>query len=167
VNPAYVGEYRFTVDPQGRVTLPTKLLKLLGQETNSSLMAMKWFENCIALMPAATWETYRPHFADDLYQRDRAARFFKRSAFRGMDFVVPDNQGRILLNKDLRAHAGIESDVVIYGVGDWIECWSAKKFDEYMQGGAKFYGDQEELANKYLKRTERPSQDNASDNTTR
>jgi len=166
VNPVYVGEYRYTADPQGRVSLPAKLLKLLAQESSTSLMAMKWFEKCIALMPAATWETFRPQLEHDVYQRDREARFFKRNAFRGMDYVVPDAQGRILLNKDLRAHAGIESDVVIYGVGDWIECWDAKAFDAYMDGGATFYGEQEELAKKYLKRTERPSGGEAPERTT-
>jgi MraZ protein len=146
-----VGEYRYSADGQGRISLPAKLREILAQEESSSLMAMKWFDGCIALMPAKTWDEFRPQLAHDIFKAEREARFFKRSAYRGMDFVVPDSQGRVLLNKDLRAHAGIESDVVIYGVGEWIECWDAKTFDSYMAGGERFYGSQEELAKRYLK----------------
>lgn len=151
MTPAYVGEYRYTVDAQGRVSLPAKLREILAQEESSSLMAMKWFEDCIALLPASTWSEFRPQLAHDDFKREREARYFKRNAYRGMDYVVPDSQGRILLNKDLRTHAGIESEIVIYGVGEWIECWDAKAFDTYMSDGRRYYGPQEELARKYIK----------------
>ncbi len=146
MTPAYVGEYRYTADAQGRISLPAKLREILAQEDSSSLMAMKWFDGCVALLPPTTWNEFRPQLAHEEYKADRGARYFKRSAYNGMDVVVPDNQGRILLNKDLRAHAGIESDVVIYGVGEWVECWDAKRFDEYMAGCKIAFGSHEELA---------------------
>jgi len=160
VTPAHVGEYRYTVDAQGRVSLPAKLREILAQEESSSLMAMKWFDDCIALLPASTWNDFRPQLAHDDFKLERDARFFKRTAYRGMDYVVPDNQGRILLNKDLRAHAGIDGEVVIFGVGEWIECWDAKSFDSYMTEGRRFCGSQEELAKKYM----RPREDRAGKN---
>ena len=154
MTPAYVGEYRYSADAQGRINLPAKLREILAQEETNALMAMKWFDGCVALLPSRTWNEFRPQLAHALFRAERPARYFKRSSYRGMDAVVPDSQGRILLNKDLRNHAGIVSDVVVYGVGEWIECWDAKRFDEYMHACEVAYGSHEELASKYLKATQ-------------
>jgi MraZ protein len=41
-----------------------------------------------------------------------------------------DKQGRILLPAPLRAHADIESSVVITGVNSSLEIWSQKRWQE-------------------------------------
>lgn len=42
-----------------------------------------------------------------------------------------DGQGRVQLTPELRTYAGIDKDVVMVGVGDWLEIWSAEKWQEY------------------------------------
>lgn len=42
-----------------------------------------------------------------------------------------DGQGRIQLTQELRDHAGIDKDVVMMGVGDWLEIWSADNWEAY------------------------------------
>jgi MraZ protein len=37
---------------------------------------------------------------------------------------IPDSQGRIMLTAGLRAYAGIEKNVVIIGLGSYIEIWA-------------------------------------------
>jgi MraZ protein len=42
-----------------------------------------------------------------------------------------DGQGRIQLTPELRAHAGIDKDLVMVGVGDWCELWSVENWEAY------------------------------------
>jgi len=42
-----------------------------------------------------------------------------------------DGQGRIQLTPELRAHAGIDRDLVMIGVGNWVEIWSVERWEDY------------------------------------
>lgn len=42
-----------------------------------------------------------------------------------------DGQGRVQLTPELRSYAGIDKDVVMVGVGDWLEIWSAENWQAY------------------------------------
>ena len=55
-------------------------------------------------------------------------RFLHKDAVEG----DPDAQGRVLLNKELLAYAGIEKDAVIVGCGEYAEIWSAEAYDKEM-----------------------------------
>ena len=54
-----------------------------------------------------------------------------RQLFAEMIETTTDGQGRVQLTPELRAHAGIDKDLVMIGVGDWLEIWSAEKWQEY------------------------------------
>lgn len=45
--------------------------------------------------------------------------------------VRVDGQGRIQLTPELRSHAGIDRDLVIIGVGNWVEIWSVDRWEDY------------------------------------
>lgn len=131
----YVGEYRHTCDDQGRVNVPSKFREILKLEKSTVLVALKGFEKCITLVPPSDWESYQASISNRRIEADRNGRYFRRALLRGSESLQPDAQGRIQLNKTLRDHAGIDRDVVIYGVGARIEIWSARNFDEYMNTG--------------------------------
>ncbi len=42
-----------------------------------------------------------------------------------------DGQGRIQLTPELRAHAGIDKDLVMVGVGEWCELWGTDNWEAY------------------------------------
>lgn len=44
-----------------------------------------------------------------------------------------DGQGRVMLTPELRQYAGIDKDVVVIGVGDWLEIWSAEQWRVYKE----------------------------------
>jgi MraZ protein len=41
-----------------------------------------------------------------------------------------DRQGRVLVPPQLRRWASLEGEVVVIGIGDGIEVWDARAFDE-------------------------------------
>ena len=53
-------------------------------------------------------------------------RFFMANA----EDVPIDAQGRITIPKRLRAHAQLDRDVTISGMGQWIEIWNSELLDQ-------------------------------------
>lgn len=47
---------------------------------------------------------------------------------------MPDKNSRILVPQELRAHAGLEKDICIIGVGTRVEVWSKDKWEKYIKG---------------------------------
>jgi MraZ protein len=58
------------------------------------------------------------------------SRALRRKIFSNSAKVTYDTAGRILIPTNLRAVAGIEDAVVVVGVGDYFELWSAKAWAE-------------------------------------
>lgn len=56
-----------------------------------------------------------------------------RHLFSEMIETKVDGQGRVQLTPELRAYAGIDKDVVMIGVGDWLEIWSAENWQAYKE----------------------------------
>lgn len=54
-----------------------------------------------------------------------------RHLFSEMIETKVDGQGRVQLTQELRVYAGIDKDVVMIGVGDWLEIWSAENWQSY------------------------------------
>ena len=99
-----MGEYRYNMDGKNRVFIPSKHREALGSP--------------LIIYPSI---------------RDRALkvcsllmRFFNRMG----DTFVPDSQGRVTLNADLVAYAGLSGTVVIIGCGQNAEIWSSEEYEK-------------------------------------
>lgn len=74
-------------------------------------------------------------------------RVLKRNFFRSIAQVELDNAGRILLPKPMLAHANLEKEALLIGMGNHVEIWNPQTLEEHQME------DQEQisaLAQKYL-----------------
>ena len=60
----------------------------------------------------------------------RQARVVRRALFANAYPVEVDAQGRVLVPPPLRRWAGLEGPVVVIGIGEGFEIWSAEDFDQ-------------------------------------
>ena len=58
-----------------------------------------------------------------------------------------DSAGRINFPKNMLAHAGIENEAMVIGMGNYIEIWNPTVFEEHEVSDAEEYS---ALAQKYL-----------------
>ena len=74
-------------------------------------------------------------------------RDIQRFLFSAAEEAVPDKQGRILLGPALRAHAGLEKEVTVIGVGSYAEIWNTAAWQKKPQslGSAEIEAAMEEL----------------------
>jgi MraZ protein len=116
----FLGEFAHTIDSKGRLTIPAKF----REELKDGLVVTRGFDQNLMLFTLEGWR----ELADRIAQRplaDEDVRAFRRRVFSGAIDLTPDKQGRVLLPPYLREFAAIDSDVIVAGMYNYIELWSA------------------------------------------
>ena len=117
------GEYKQKVDEKGRLNFPAKFRDEMGE----SFYVTRWLDECLIAMPVERFETVRAKLSESGMVKNRGLR---RMLYSGAELVTPDKQGRISLPSPLREHAGVNSETVVIGVGEYAEIWSPERWDE-------------------------------------
>ena len=116
----FLGEYTHNIDDKGRITIPAKFRGSLA----AGLVVTRGFDQNLMLFPMDGWEEMAQRIAERPLS-DEDVRAFRRRVFSGAIDLTPDRQGRILLPPYLREFAGIEGEVVIAGMFNYVELWSS------------------------------------------
>lgn len=124
----FIGEYQHSVDPKGRVIIPTKLREGLGEK----FIVTKGLDHCLFAYPQNEWSLLEEKLKT-LPLTSKDARSFVRFFFSGATECEVDKQGRALLPLSLREHASLDKDVVLIGVSTRVEIWSREKWEEYTE----------------------------------
>lgn len=133
-----MGQFQHTLDPKGRLIIPSKFREQLGE----SFILTKGLDRCLFVYPKSEWSALEQKLKA-LPLTKKEARAFIRFFFSGAVEVELDKQGRILIPPMLREYARIEKDVVIIGVSNRAEIWSAKEWEAYSREAEDSY---EEIA---------------------
>jgi MraZ protein len=120
----FSGECEHTIDDKGRLIVPAKF----RADLDEGLFVTRGLDGCLFVFPLNTWKELSEKMAN-LSLVKASARLFSRMIFSGVECTL-DKQGRILLPPPLRAHANIESEVVITGVRNRLDIWSKKRWQE-------------------------------------
>lgn len=108
----YTGLFRHTLDDKNRVTIPSAWRA--AHVEGETFLATPHPDGYVAVLPPAEVEKLHAKIAQmalsDGAAQDFAARFFAQT-----QALAFDKQGRIMLNADLLAHAGIGKDAVLVG----------------------------------------------------
>lgn len=131
-----MGQFQHSLDPKGRLIIPSKFRDLLDK----SFVLTKGLDNCLFVYPKDEWAILEQKLkALPFTQKD--ARAFIRFFFAGAVEMDMDKQGRILIPPPLREHAKIDKDVVIIGVSNRAEIWSQEEWEAYSQDASVSYED--------------------------
>ena len=121
----FKGQFNHTIDSKGRLIVPAKFREQLGEE----FVVTKGFDGCLYAYSMTEWEKIEARFTEmPLTTKD--ARKLTRFFFSGAASCEVDRQGRILIPAVLRNFAGLQKDVVLAGVLNRIEIWSAEAWNE-------------------------------------
>lgn len=132
----FMGEYNHTVDPKGRVIVPSKFRETLGDE----FVVTKGLDGCLFVYDMKEWNVFEEKLKS-LPITNKDARQFVRFFLAGAATVEVDKQGRILIPGVLREFAELTKDVVLIGVASRVEIWSKERWN-----GTASYDDMEEIA---------------------
>lgn len=139
----FLGTTKRTVDEKGRLLLP----KPFRGELAPSCVITKGQDGHLVVYSQEGWN----HRAEEVragYSRETpAGRRFRRLMFFGAaNQQSMDSQGRLMVTSELRGHAGIEcgGEVVVVGVDQEIEIWSAPVFQRHLEEAEYSFADREE-----------------------
>lgn len=115
-----VSNYTHTLDAKNRVFFPAKYREDLG----SPIVITVNLDGCLSAYSMNEWTK----FVDKLKalpksQSGDITRFFSGNAIK----VVPDGQGRVMLNRDLLDFAEISGSITFVGCADRVELWAEEK----------------------------------------
>ena len=120
-----MGEYEHTLDAKGRISMPAKLRKDMGD----TFILTKGLDGCLFAFSQTEWNNFEEKLKG-LPLSDKNARNFVRFFLSGATECEIDKQGRFLIPTNLRISANLEKDAIIIGVGTRIEIWNKETWEK-------------------------------------
>jgi MraZ protein len=123
----FLGEYTHSIDDKGRITIPAKLRAGLA----TGLVLTRGFEPCLMVYPVETFRVLEQRM-HSLSLTDPSNRQLIRMLFGGAADDTLDSAGRVLVPEYLRTYAGLKSQIVVVGTGQYLEVWDSQKWNEQL-----------------------------------
>lgn len=131
-----------TLDPKGRLNVPSRFREVLGHYGTDVLMITTWGKYLRAY-PASEWQIIEDKLLTRGAEEPNLASFI-RHVVAGITECSLDRQGRILIPAPLRSEVGIGKEVVLNGMLEFVEIWDkdawlaeyARTRDNFDQYGA-------------------------------
>ena len=125
----YSGYYEHSLDPKGRITIPSKFRDQLGK----TIAMMRGKGGCIELYSLTEWNAVYEKFEKIDENDEEAYNRMRKLLATSVDDNEMDRQGRLLVPTTLRAYAKLEKDVVISGAGRHVEVWNRDDFFHFIE----------------------------------
>jgi MraZ protein len=122
------GRYKHTIDPKGRISIPSKFRDVLKEKYDDRLVITN-FDHCLIAFPYEEWSLLEQKAGSFSLLRKETSAFFRFFYSSAIDCVI-DKQGRLLIPQTLREYANFRKDVVLVGEGKWIEIFAKERWEE-------------------------------------
>lgn len=132
----FIGEYVHAIDTKGRLIMPSKFRKNLGE----TFYITKGMDHCLFVYPEKEWQEVGNRIANLSLAR-KEARAIQRLFYAGAMEAQMDRQYRVLIQPNLREYAGIDKEVVLIGIAKRIEIWDIQRWNEYINDEDMDYDD--------------------------
>jgi MraZ protein len=122
----FQGASALTLDPKGRLSMPSKFRDALAASCEGRLTLTRHPDGCLLVYPRPVWEARREVIAQLSYE----ARALQRLLLGSATDVDVDSAGRVLVAPELRTAAGMTRDVLLIGMGAHLELWDVERHAE-------------------------------------
>ena len=124
------GANSINLDNKGRLAMPMRYRDGLFEECQGQMVCtVDITMNCLLLYPLNEWEAIEVKLRK-LSSMEPAQRRLQRLLLGYADDCQMDKNGRILISGVLRAHAGLEKNIMLVGQLNKFEIWSASTWNE-------------------------------------
>ena len=134
----FIGEYSHNLDAKGRLIIPSKF----REELHTSFILTRGLDGCLTIYSLNQWEKVFEEI-NKLPDTKKDARKYIHVLTANATECDIDNQGRILVPKNLASSVGIEKECVIVGANNHVEIWNKDTWNAYIEEATK---DFEEVA---------------------
>ncbi len=117
------GVYEHQIDAKGRTSFPVKLRETLVGGYDDRLIVTTALDACLHCYPVREWEQFEAGLARRNPMEPGVKALLRLYVAPAQELQL-DKLGRVLIPPSLRAHAGLEKDLVWAGMVKVIELWS-------------------------------------------
>ena len=118
------GEHSLSMDPKGRVAVPSRYRERLAESCGGKLVVtISLLERCLVVYPFPDWQTIE----DDLRELpalDKKAQAISHLLIGHASECDLDSHGRLLIPQTLREFAGLDKQIKMLGQVRKFELWS-------------------------------------------
>ncbi|QQS34929.1 MAG: division/cell wall cluster transcriptional repressor MraZ [Ignavibacteriales bacterium] len=140
------GQFTYSIDTKGRISIPAKLRKQISPEANDSFVITQGTGTCIDIYPLNEWQQIEERLLKlNSFTPDDS--LFIRMMLQHATEDTMDSQSRILIPQPLIEYAKIDKDVLILGVLKKIEIWNPQIYQNYISQTKESY---EQIAAKVM-----------------
>ena len=122
----FFGSFTHTLDEKGRLMIPRKMREELGYK----VYIMKGFDGSLSLYNEERYQKLVAEFSS-LPFNQRKNRDYLRIQFASTHEMDVDKLGRVQIPTALLNKFNISREVIVLGIGDHIEVWNRKTYEEY------------------------------------
>ncbi len=123
----FVSQYRHTLDPKRRVTIPAPWREVIGRPPQVFVLPSVT-DPCIVVYPARLMAD-RVERIRQLSMADERARRFLRTLASRSELLTWDVQGRIRVKDELLEYARITDEVILASHFDGFELWNPSEWE--------------------------------------
>jgi MraZ protein len=117
------GVYEHQIDAKGRTSLPARLRETLVGSYDERLILTTALDPCLHAYPVREWEALETALGKRSPMEPGVKTLMRLYVAAAQECPL-DKMGRVLIPPTLRAHAGLEKDVVWVGMVKVMELWS-------------------------------------------
>ncbi len=121
----FKGEYHYSLDEKGRVVLPPKFRRALG----NAVVVTRGLDECVFVYSPQEWGRFEKKLRGLSINKRDFVRFILASA----EDVEVDRQGRMMIPAHLRRFAKIDREAVVVGVINRLEVWGKENWLKYIE----------------------------------
>jgi MraZ protein len=141
----FTSEYESKLDAKGRLVLPARVKAQLP-EGDSEMVLRRGFERCLILYPMVEFKKVFSKISG-LSEFNEENRTLQRNFFSSTATVELDNNGRLLIPKNMLTYAQLDKDLILVGMGNKVEIWNPALYEKHLISDP---GELSKLAQKYL-----------------
>lgn len=127
----FTSEYEIKLDAKGRLVLPARIKAQLPDEDSQELVIRKGFEQNLIIYPMVEFKKVFAKISG-LSEFNEEYRSLQRNFFAGIATVEMDNNGRILLPKNMLTYAQLDKDLMLVGMGNRVEVWNPTHYEKHL-----------------------------------
>ena len=135
-NMMFLGQYEHSLDKKSRIIMPSSFRDDLGD----TFVITFGLDKCLFVYPMEEWKKLANNL-QGLPLGKKDTRAFKRTLASRALISHFDQQGRVVISKNLRDYAQINKNVMIIGVFERIEIWDLDKWNQYAEETEQSYED--------------------------
>lgn len=125
----FSGKHYKALDAKGRLIIPAPFREILSSNHTSKLILTNdVFDHCLCAYPVEEWQKLIEK-VNQMPQTSDAVKYFMRRVIGSATECEIDKQGRVLVSQALRVDSGLNTEVVLLGLGNRIEIWDKSELD--------------------------------------